>query len=187
MGSIATVDPSKVLSYGAIGLGFLLAALSFLLLSAEQRRTEIRPTMLRATYVFMAFSLALSAFGFGVELYKFGRLEMPLSNAASFSRVQPTLRAPATHSEHSIYPRDLQLSWDALAGAASYRVESQIQVTVEGQNRVEWYDLEPKHVSSNKAQIRFGGASWGQWRVIGINERGEESQPSDWWTFHFTK
>ena len=65
-----TVDPTKILSYGAIGLGFLLAFLAFTLLRSEQKRNAPNPVMVRAIYFFMLFAFLLSVVGFGSELLK---------------------------------------------------------------------------------------------------------------------
>ena len=62
---------SNYLAYGAIGLGLALAVLAFRLLSKEQERPgATRAPLLRATYVFMAFALALAAGGFVSEYLK---------------------------------------------------------------------------------------------------------------------
>jgi hypothetical protein len=64
------LDLFKLLSYGAIGLGCILAVLAYLLISAEQKRAAPRRRLLSSIYVFMAFSLALTTLGFGAELWK---------------------------------------------------------------------------------------------------------------------
>lgn len=53
----------KILGYGVIGLGFLLALLSYRLLSKEQQRDQPRLVMLRSIMIFMAFSIALCVVG----------------------------------------------------------------------------------------------------------------------------
>src|SRR5260370_25909522 len=53
------VDAFKILSYGVLGLGFLLALLAYRLLTKEQGREFVRSEILRAIYVFMVFSLLL--------------------------------------------------------------------------------------------------------------------------------
>ncbi len=70
MDTIMNVDPYQILSYGVIGLGFLLAFLAYRLLTREQQRDEPRPSMVRAIYTFMAFSLFLCVIGFGSEFSK---------------------------------------------------------------------------------------------------------------------
>jgi hypothetical protein len=62
---------ANYLAYGAIGLGLALAVLAYRLLSKEQERPgAARGPLLRATYVFMAFALALAAGGFVSEYLK---------------------------------------------------------------------------------------------------------------------
>jgi hypothetical protein len=64
------IDVAQILSYGVIGLGFLLALLAFWLLTREQKKRKPDSNILRATYVFMAFSVALCAIGGVAELSK---------------------------------------------------------------------------------------------------------------------
>lgn len=64
------MDAYRILSYGTIGLGFLLALLAFRLLSTEQRKDSPRRSILNSTYVFMAFSLTLCIIGLASELLK---------------------------------------------------------------------------------------------------------------------
>ena len=61
------INPYQILSYGVIGLGFLLAVLAYRLLSNEQRRDRPRSDILRAANIFMAFSVVLCAIGVGSE------------------------------------------------------------------------------------------------------------------------
>jgi hypothetical protein len=68
--SFSAIDPAKVLSYGAVGLGFLLACLSYRLLSAEQSRPKPNTSMIRATYAFMFFCFLLTSSGFIAEWSK---------------------------------------------------------------------------------------------------------------------
>ncbi len=56
------IDPGKILEYGIIGLGFLLAFLSFLLLKKALNENS-KPALIKPIYVFMFFSLALCAVG----------------------------------------------------------------------------------------------------------------------------
>lgn len=61
-----------ILSYGVIGLGFLLALLAYRLLTQEQRITKPRANILKAIYTFMAFSIVLCILGFIGEFRKVG-------------------------------------------------------------------------------------------------------------------
>lgn len=53
----------QVLQVGVIGLGFLLALMAYRLLSQEMMRDESRPSIMRAIYVFMCFSIVLCGIG----------------------------------------------------------------------------------------------------------------------------
>jgi len=61
------IDPTNILSYGVIGLGFLLAFLAYRLSSKEQERVEPRRSILVTIHVFMIFSIILCMIGFGSE------------------------------------------------------------------------------------------------------------------------
>ncbi len=61
------LDVYKILSYGAIGLGCILAFLSYQLLSKEQGMKQPRQQILTSIYAFMVFSLVLSSIGFVTE------------------------------------------------------------------------------------------------------------------------
>jgi hypothetical protein len=67
---MSSIDPAKVLSYGAIGLGFLLAFLAYSLILSEQRRDRPRRSIIRTIYSFMIFSFTLCLLGFGSEMWK---------------------------------------------------------------------------------------------------------------------
>lgn len=53
----------EILGLGVIGLAFLLAVLAYLLLMEEQKKTEPSDKFIKATYVYMAFCLALTIIG----------------------------------------------------------------------------------------------------------------------------
>ena len=61
------LDFYKILGYGAIGLGCILALLSYRLLSKEQDLKKPRQNILTSIYAFMMFSLILCAIGFVSE------------------------------------------------------------------------------------------------------------------------
>jgi cytochrome bd-type quinol oxidase subunit 1 len=64
------IDLSGILSYGVIGLGFLLALLAYRLLGREQQKETPRKSILIAIHVFMIFSVVLCLIGFGSEIAK---------------------------------------------------------------------------------------------------------------------
>jgi hypothetical protein len=57
------VDPYQILSYGVIGLGFLLALLAFWLLKNEQQKRHPSTDMLTAVKGFMIFAILLCVIG----------------------------------------------------------------------------------------------------------------------------
>src|SRR5260370_9544790 len=65
-----TLSFYNLLSYGAIGLGCILAALAYFLLRKDQDQPKPRQQMLTSVYIFMSFSLVLTALSFGAELWR---------------------------------------------------------------------------------------------------------------------
>jgi len=65
-----SINIIEILSFGIIGLGFLLAFMAYRLLALEQNRARTRGNMLRAVYFFMAFSIVLSIIGFASEILR---------------------------------------------------------------------------------------------------------------------
>jgi len=63
-----TIEPAAILSYGVIGLGFLLALLAYFLLLREQHAKEPRESILAAINRFMIFSLVLAGLGLTSEV-----------------------------------------------------------------------------------------------------------------------
>lgn len=59
----------KALEYGVIGLGFLLALMSFYLLNKERNSPDPRGKILAAIFVFMVFSIVLCGIGLYAQLY----------------------------------------------------------------------------------------------------------------------
>jgi len=63
----------EILSYGVIGLGFLLALLSYRLLAREQHRDSPRKNILHSILIFMVFSIILCLVGlWGTAIEKSG-------------------------------------------------------------------------------------------------------------------
>lgn len=69
----------ELLSYGAIGLGCILAVLAYFLLKNEQKQKDIRGQMLTAIYVFMGFSVLLVLMGFVSEYFQDSKLRAKLN------------------------------------------------------------------------------------------------------------
>lgn len=66
---ITIINP-EYLKYGAIGLSFLLAFLSFGLLTKEQSKKIPNNKIINSIYIFMSFSLILSVISFGLDYFK---------------------------------------------------------------------------------------------------------------------
>src|SRR4051794_16451161 len=62
----------NILSYGVIGLGFLLAFLAYRLLGNEQRKPQASKSILVSIHVFMIFSILLCVLGFASEYFRGG-------------------------------------------------------------------------------------------------------------------
>lgn len=60
----------EYLKYGAIGLSFLLAFLSFGLLTKEQSKKNPNNKIITSIYIFMIFSLVLCLASFGLDYFK---------------------------------------------------------------------------------------------------------------------
>lgn len=134
---MGSFNPLSVLSYGAIGLGFLLAFLSYQLLSAEQERDHPRQSLIHAIYSFMVFAAFIVVIGFAHEPGKVsdkqppteGKEKTAVSNS-SFAKGSPALISPEDRQEYMVYPRQVRLTWEPMEGAASYRVQVQLQVPI---------------------------------------------------------
>jgi hypothetical protein len=168
----------EIAGIGGVALGV------FLLLFKELLKKIVAPAVTREQWykvvvLFMVLAWSIAFCGIGAWAL------VGLRHGPNFALFKPLLRSPADLSEFDRYPRLLELVWEPVPDAVAYRVESEIQVEIEGEHRVEWAALNPIQTPTNHSQIQFGGATWGRWRVTAINNVGNETQKSDWWTFHF--
>jgi hypothetical protein len=62
------IDVLEILKLGAIGLGFLLAAMAFILIRREQKRQKPNEGVMRITRIFMTFSLLIMILGIASQL-----------------------------------------------------------------------------------------------------------------------
>lgn len=62
-------DVVKILGYGVIGLGFLLAFFAFRLLSKTQSQPNPNRSVLRSIYFYMVFSIVLCGIGFASQVF----------------------------------------------------------------------------------------------------------------------
>jgi hypothetical protein len=71
--NVEQISAYNILSYGVIGLGFLLALLAFRLLGNEQRKDQPSKSILVSIHVFMIFSILLCVLGFASEYFHGGK------------------------------------------------------------------------------------------------------------------
>jgi hypothetical protein len=117
-------DPTKILNYGVIGLGFLLAFLAYRLLTKEQQKQEPQRSMLTAIYVFMFFSFALCVIGLASEFTK--NITPPIEKpTGKFDDYLASLRIQYAHGQkpdhflrgHLTELQEVTLQLDLPAGA----------------------------------------------------------------------
>jgi len=63
-------DIVRILSFGVVGLGFLLAIMAYNLLRKEQKRETPHASVLKSISQFMSFSIVMAALGLGSELIR---------------------------------------------------------------------------------------------------------------------
>jgi hypothetical protein len=89
---VGLIDVVKILGYGVIGLGFLLAFMAYRLLSAEQKKPKPNEKMLRSIRDYMIFSIGMIIFG-GVflvtEKFVSEKAVQPIVTATPFPSVTP--------------------------------------------------------------------------------------------------
>jgi len=73
----------KILQIGVIGLGFLLAVLSYNLLTKEQKQNKPRTDILKSVYVFMSFSVVLCVIGIVSQLFDLNERTIISSQSSS--------------------------------------------------------------------------------------------------------
>jgi hypothetical protein len=102
--------------------------------------------------------------------------------------VAPQLLGPSDGSAFTHYPRDLDLRWSPVAGAASYTVE--VQFLNGSSSPVPDWRLEPADgitagVTSTSVRHTFGGSQPGRWRITAVGPDGTTGAASAWWGFTF--
>jgi hypothetical protein len=102
--------------------------------------------------------------------------------------VTPQLLGPSDGSAFTHYPRDLDLRWSPVAGAASYTVEVEF-LNPSNSPAPDWR-LEPgdglrSGVMSTSVRHTFGGSQPGRWRVTAVGPDGTVGAASAWWGFTF--
>jgi hypothetical protein len=82
----ANFDVARILSFGTVGLGFLLAFLAYQLLRKEQSVEHPRENILKAINYYMMFSISLCILGLASEVYR----DFSHNNASTQTAVQNT-------------------------------------------------------------------------------------------------
>ena len=93
----------------------------------------------------------------------------------------PELLSPKDKDTFNIYPRTTKLTWRAVFGAKSYRVEIQYN------NYKSWTAFKMDTVINTSYTFDFIGAQPGRWRVFAINSDNKESEGSAWREFSYLK
>jgi len=101
----------------------------------------------------------------------------------------PTQLSPANGSVFHNFPRSTTLQWTTVAKAASYTVEIDCYqcCTVN-----QWCTDVGKtwslvsDIKQTMYTFNFVGAQPGRWRVLAVDESGQKSPVSGWWTFTYT-
>jgi hypothetical protein len=91
----------------------------------------------------------------------------------------PVLVGPADGTVFFTLPRDTTVTWQAVTGAARYRMEAQIN---QGGS---WTPAADTTVNATGTSFRFGGDSPGRWRVTAVAPDGTPGTPSGWSTFRY--
>jgi hypothetical protein len=109
------------------------------------------------------------------------------------SLAAPTPVGPPSGSVFSNFPRTTTLSWSAVAGAAQYTLELDLNTC--GEDQSTWCsDVQPDSFGNTKIPVSgtsytfdFVGAQPGRWRVRAVDPSGEAGETSDWQYFTYTQ
>ncbi len=115
----------------------------------------------------------------GVELQSSERV--PCSSVTTPPLPAPVLLTPMDGSRFSNYPRTTTLTWRAVTGAQSYRVE--IDYCDPTGCDVSATRLRLDSVTTTSDTFTFVGKQPGRWRVWAVLTSGIEGSKSDWWQF----
>ncbi len=111
------------------------------------------------------------------------------TSEALFKTSVPAQLSPANGAVFDHFPRVTTLKWNAVPGAAKYRIEidcyhccaSDSWCTDVGK---QWIVVS---VTGTEYTFQWVGAQPGRWRVSGLNSLGEEGPRTDWWVFSYTQ
>jgi hypothetical protein len=98
----------------------------------------------------------------------------------------PKLVSPEHLSRFNHYPRTTVLVWEAVPGAAGYRVETDFQAGGQwvSEEQGNAYSVD---VTATTYKFNFVGAQPGRWRVWAFDARGREGAKSEWREFVYSR
>jgi peroxiredoxin len=131
----------------------------------------------------------------GIEKALDGKIEEPALKVASIQAEPkldpaalpaPKLVSPEHLSRFDHYPRTTVLVWNAVPGAAGYRVETDFQYRGLWANESHGA-LHTVEVKETSYKFNFVGAQPGRWRVLAFDARGREGAKSEWREFVYSR
>ena len=136
-----------------------------------------------------------SEFRAGIEKALAGKIEETTIKAATVQAEPkldpaalpaPKLVSPEHLSHFAHYPRTTVLAWEAVLGAAGYRVERDFQSRGQWVNEVQG-NAYVVDVTETTYKFNFVGAQPGRWRVWAFDARGREGAKSEWREFVYSR
>jgi hypothetical protein len=138
----------KLLSYGAIGLGCILAVLSFFLLRKEQDKPQPRQVMLHAIKMYMAFSLFLTVVGFVAEYLHYNATQAIGSKDQTISELKAQLEERKTELDAA--KKSLSTAQEKISNlAAAHKVLDALMSQKDGKVQ-RLSELDPKDMAFGK-------------------------------------
>ncbi|MGH9766900.1 MAG: redoxin domain-containing protein [Blastocatellia bacterium] len=131
----------------------------------------------------------------GIEKALAGKIADPTLKAASVQAEPkldpaalpaPKLVSPEHLSHFDHYPRTTVLVWEAVPGAAGYRVETDFKYRGIWANE-DRGDAHVVEVKETSYKFNFVGAQPGRWRVWTFDARGREGAKSEWREFVYSR
>ncbi|MBO0725456.1 MAG: redoxin domain-containing protein [Blastocatellia bacterium] len=98
----------------------------------------------------------------------------------------PKLVSPEHLSRFDHYPRTTALVWEAVPGAAGYRVETDFQYSGVWASESRGYAI-TVDVTATTYTFSFVGAQPGRWRVWALDASGREGTKSEWREFVYSR
>ncbi len=135
-----------------------------------------------------------SALRAGIEKALAGKIEEPAIAPQAPKIEKPAIALPAPKlvspehlSRFDHYPRKTTLVWEAVPGAAGYRVETDYGWRDEGWASERNGYAHSVDVTTTTYTFNFVGAQPGRWRVCATDARGREGAKSEWRQFFYSR